>query len=781
MTSLLTISLIICFLFGTAQEWSNYTFTQEVNCFAYHNDTLWVGTGGGVAKFLKDGTLLQNYNRSDGLAYDRVQSIAIDQNGNKWFGTGERFQGGGLSKFDGNTWTTYNHLNSPLPDYFIKRVLVDDQNNIWILPLTGGVVKFDGLNWTTFGIGNTHMAIDTTGTIWTLTGSFTNTKLVRIDDPNWTLFPLGGVPPADVGYFSSFMVDHQNVIWVPGFQGDPYTRDYLFRFDGVSWAIYDCNNSGYCPSWNDGLYSFADHQNNKWFANRIAHYMYDGNTWFDYTNEHNNRLLTIDTAGNKWFAKQYRPFRGITNVNDSVLFDPTYCGVQGNSIYGVGNDQLGRTWISNYGGGLTMYNQTDWTVFDSIYSPMYQVEQGVGGEIWLRSEWYLLSYDGNDFSIHKPQGTRQLFDMDIDQRGNILVGARYVGAFYYSNGAWVNFNTTNSGLVFDDVRAVAIDQHHHFWLCTYGGVSRFDGTNWYTYTKDNSGLPVNKIDVVEVDRNNVKWFGTHDGSLTSFDGKNWMTYDTTITPLNDDYVTAIQSDRTGNLWIGNWRDGGAIKFDGNDWIRYHTFNSGLGNNYVYSISVDNDNNIWFGTDLGAYKLTMNHSFSGWIEYDGAICDSSELILIVEQRNGTPPYTYSWSSNGDPLSCSTCENPEIVITQNSTITVSIIDSNNITTTDTLLLQACQTVPVGIQEARLDLKVYPNPTNKIAIIDLLGHSGSFDLNIISADGNILDKYSNLSGGKLHSIDLGHLNFGLYFVHLQSDEHSIVSKMIVGYSHY
>jgi ligand-binding sensor domain-containing protein len=44
------------------------------------------------------------YNTSNsGLASNEVFAVAIDSSGNKWFGTG-----GGVSRFDGVNWTTYN-------------------------------------------------------------------------------------------------------------------------------------------------------------------------------------------------------------------------------------------------------------------------------------------------------------------------------------------------------------------------------------------------------------------------------------------------------------------------------------------------------------------------------------------------------------------------------------------------------------------------------------------------------------------------------------------------
>src|SRR5687767_4350082 len=135
-------TLIIFILLATgithAQKWENYTYSLErINCIAFDDDTVWIGSQGGVAKFLKDGTKLATYTHADGLAANNVNAIAIDQDGNKWFGTGNieysSPQDGGISKFDGERWTTYNTYNSQLPGNTIRAITIDANNNKWIV------------------------------------------------------------------------------------------------------------------------------------------------------------------------------------------------------------------------------------------------------------------------------------------------------------------------------------------------------------------------------------------------------------------------------------------------------------------------------------------------------------------------------------------------------------------------------------------------------------------------------------------------------------------------
>jgi ligand-binding sensor domain-containing protein len=63
---------------------------------------IWIGTaGGGVSKF--DGKSFTNYTTEHGLSNDIVWSILEDKTGKLWFAT----QGGGVSRFDGTTFSSF--------------------------------------------------------------------------------------------------------------------------------------------------------------------------------------------------------------------------------------------------------------------------------------------------------------------------------------------------------------------------------------------------------------------------------------------------------------------------------------------------------------------------------------------------------------------------------------------------------------------------------------------------------------------------------------------------
>jgi len=62
--------------------------------------------------------------------------MAIDNDGVKWF------TGGGVSRFDGNTWTTFTAADGLTSDYAIRSVAVDQEGAVWFGSSWAGISKF---------------------------------------------------------------------------------------------------------------------------------------------------------------------------------------------------------------------------------------------------------------------------------------------------------------------------------------------------------------------------------------------------------------------------------------------------------------------------------------------------------------------------------------------------------------------------------------------------------------------------------------------------------------
>jgi len=236
---------------------------------------------------------------------------------------------------------------------------------------------------------------------------------------------------------------------------------------------------------------------------------------------------------------------------------------------------------------------------------------------------------------------------------------------------WMNFNSANSGLSNNRIRALVFDNQGILWIGTSRGLGRFDGINWTFYTRDNSGLPGNIITAIAIDTQGYKWIATADldpdgtHGLTKFDGKSWTTYypkeqivyDSGTKPVPmENCITALAFDGQGNLWAAT--SCGFSKFDGTSWTFYYGCSNGFdwaitpegeplpfippNSLIVRDVISDTEGNIWFiagGGEPGHYLEALG-KFDGenWIkkwtipcnyEYP---CDTFGCLEIDSQKN-----------------------------------------------------------------------------------------------------------------------------------------------------
>lgn len=154
----------------TVYNKSNSSLSETVQCMAFDsNNRLWCGTfGSGL--FCFDGTRWNNYTTSNSsIPSNYVGAIAVDNNNVVWLNCRDNQypdkygaeSGFGLTRFDGNTWTTYSRTSSPLPSNCFWDVQVDADNRLWIATAGDvGLVCYDGTEWTVYDSGNSDIALN---------------------------------------------------------------------------------------------------------------------------------------------------------------------------------------------------------------------------------------------------------------------------------------------------------------------------------------------------------------------------------------------------------------------------------------------------------------------------------------------------------------------------------------------------------------------------------------------------------------------------------------------
>ncbi len=293
--------------------------TRNVKVIRSAGKYLWIGTADGVLRY--DTTTANKYDifdNTNALLSNGIFGIVIDANDNPWIMT----YGGGLSHFDGEQW--YN-INTPqgLCDSFLYDLEFDEDNTLWIATWSGANrVRgdlFSRDSWESFTIKNTKGGL--------------------IDD------------------------------WVYDIEIGPDGRVWFGTESGIS--VYDGSQ---WKSWNHTNGLGADIEKVK-KDNTGSMSQFKG----DHHAGHAQDLPNVKNA-------DYRP-----NYVVSMLLDPK-----------------GRLWIGTWGGGLSLFDTRtetfrNFTVQDGLPGNyILSIEEGLYGDLWIGSNGGLSRFDGKTFLNYSP-------------------------------------------------------------------------------------------------------------------------------------------------------------------------------------------------------------------------------------------------------------------------------------------------------------------------------------------------------------------------------------------
>jgi ligand-binding sensor domain-containing protein len=612
-TSIPFLYFFIFSIVAKAQVWTNYLPSDNVQSIAIDaQGNKWFGTnGGGVLKF--DGTTWITYNTTNTnnrLASNDVRSIAIDANGNKWFGT----NGGGVSKLEGSTWTNYtkSNTNNGLAFDGVRSIVIDAQGNKWVGTDGGGISKLEGSTWTNYTKSNTNnglasnivisIAIDAQGNKWVGTDGGGVSKL---EGSTWTNYNTTNSELAD-DYVSSIAIDAQGNKWVGGNVG-------VSKLEGTTWTNYNTSNNKLAS--NNIKSITIDAQGNKWFGNNGGVSKLEGTTWTNYNTTNNElfsngvRSIAIDAQGNKWFGT----YGGVSKLGGTTWTNYNLGLVDAN-VRSVAIDAQGNKWFGT-DDGVSKLDGTTWTKYTSTNTNnnglldkyVFSIAIDAQGNKWFGTNGGVSKLEGSTWTNYTTSNTENRLasnyvrSIAIDAQGNKWFGTYDGGVSKLEGTTWTNYNTTNSGLASNLVNSIAIDAQGNKWFGTNSGVSKLEGITWTNYYTSNNGLASNLVNSIAIDAQGNKWFGTYSG-VSKLEGTTWTNYAKANNGLIHNYVRSIAIDAQGNKWFGT--DNGVSKLEGTNWTNYPTTNTfnGFNSNTFQSIAIDVQGNKWFGTNSGVFKF-----------------------------------------------------------------------------------------------------------------------------------------------------------------------------------
>lgn len=567
---------------------------------------------------------------AEGLSDNNVNWAARDKNGILWIATTE-----GLNSFDGNRITTYYKQQYPqLTDNNIIRILIDNENRVWIrtaghyLTMLDERRQFhkvpvgdttDSTGITSFFLTQQHGLIVLKGATHFLQQKGNPVQFEKASYPFQEKLK-GGIS------FSYFLANDMGVYYKNSrlIVIDYKTMKLVLEhpFPGLTAANYIANDELLLFTTKaDVFYRFSISQ-----KKTVKEYR-------NITDQHNapitgdlRNVTRIDSnrfAFTTFFAGLY--ILDIqTNKVQHWVHDPLDMrSIGGNNTLYLRYDTSGYLFVTTQTSGLHYYKlnekplssrlyfmDADKQVFDGYIQSLAAGKENI---LWMGAQDRLIRWDKkNDKTAFIPvrladgtdiMGRETIRETDIDENGDLWVGSSRYGVFVFDSQLKKIMQFTDSmpgnkpGLPSNHVNAMCRDNAGNWWVGTIRGVCLISATN-----------------------HTVQLFNDHPQLAA-------------VSKLN---CTELWKDEKGNMWIGSTRGAWYYDFE-KKLLRNYSTKEGLPHNTVYAVNNDNNGNTYFATLGGLAVLSPNGNIQNYTRSNGLRNDRCEEIL--KDKKG-----YLWIGN-----------------------------------------------------------------------------------------------------------------------------------------
>lgn len=287
-------------------------------------------------------------------------------------------------------------------------------------------------------------------------------------------------------------------------------------------------------------------------------------------------------------------------------------------VTALATDRQGCVWAGTYGGGLSVWDGTEWRTLNRENSG-------------LTNDWVTA--------------------LLADDAGHVWVGTLGGGVSVWDNDTWHTYNAANSVLPRDWITALAQDAQGTIWagvagkgLCALGGISD------RCYDATHSSLGNDNVHALAVTDNGCIWIGT-DAGLYAYDpaAETWWLWPDGWN-LPHPRVRALAVDAAGRLWAGTGKGVAVYDAAAGAW-RAWTAWDGVQEPVIGALAAAPTGDIWAGT-LGQglarygeggetprptrYPVVLVH---GWRGPESDRVEDSEFQFLARwlERDGIPAF------------------------------------------------------------------------------------------------------------------------------------------------
>ncbi|APV48300.1 hypothetical protein BWI17_00550 [Betaproteobacteria bacterium GR16-43] len=538
---------------------------------------------------------IDGWQTEQGLPQNTVQTMYQTRDGYLWVGTG-----GGLARFDGIRFATFE--GSPVPELAARPIFgffEDSEGTLWIGHTRGASRHRNGRFERAFGDELMQgrrvwaFAQGSDGVMW----AATENGLVRWDKGVTKLYTeADGLPSRRL---RTLDFDKDGTLWIGTTGGG------LVSYAAGEFKVFNPKNG--FPHL-EVRHVLADPSGGIWAATagaglvrvnagRITTYtVADGLPTDQLT------FLARDKTGSLWIGTWGS---GVTRMSDGRFASvSTAGGLAGDQIWSVHVDREGSLWAGTWHGGLNRLSNRAFIVFgkpeglsgDNVRSVIH----ARNGTTWVATAGGGVNRleGGKVTSITKNEGlsSDEASSLFEDRDGSIWMATYTGGVSRLKDGKIETFGT-KQGLPNVDVRAIYRDRSGTLWAGTSSSLARFDGKRFTPVLEP--GAPREGVTTMLEDRNGVLWIGTPGDGLVRY--RNGV-FDVLMRKdgLASNWIIALHEDSAGTLWIGTNGEGISRLRDGR--IVNIRPADGLWDGLAQVILEDRSGYFWMTSNRGFFRV-----------------------------------------------------------------------------------------------------------------------------------------------------------------------------------
>ncbi len=560
------------------------------------------------------------YTAKDGLPMNSVKKVFQDSRGYIWIGTQE-----GLARFDGAEFRVYDKSRYPgLRSNFIWDIAEDRSGNLWLATQGGGISRFDGTRFTSYDTadGLAHNVVNQI--LLAADGSLlfaTENGLSRFREGRLSSYHF----PNDTGAndVRALLQDPDGTLFVGR------SNYWLSIFPAASFSRTLAGEGLALSGFNEARPPSLDHDSWKYWYNTALCRLRSGEIitgtlaglLLRFTRQPSCQVELVWAPESDY---ELAPIRSIIEDRHGALW---LCA-EGKGIVRYYHGRAARL---TKGKGLPFEN-------DSFNTIMEDRE----GSIWIGGDRLIRLCDKAFTSWGAPEGLPPDYGHSVcaNQAGVVCAGFKWGGVALIRDttirtcaavsafpsdgittvypaaqgGFWIGFGShgiswlSPAGAIKhwdlqksngqSSIRSLLEDQTRHLWAGGVGCLNRFDGTRWQPYWFD--GFQPARAGVtamLEMAPGDL-WFGTFGAGLHRL-SRERFNQEAILPALRHEGITLLFRDREGAVWIGTDNQG-LFRYAAGRYDSY-TARDGLFDERIFAMLEDDSLNYWFSCNKGIFK------------------------------------------------------------------------------------------------------------------------------------------------------------------------------------